>query len=552
MVLLPGILLILLGLSCALLMHGYRGLRSLGPLLEVYLKSGKEVISGNQLLARRRTGQAIRIWGLRVAVLMLIVALPYDFFLISKAVLAVEVLMKEQAAAGNVFLAWSLLAATVSFLPLALIVIRKFLKKLRLNNAILRGMDVGIWPEEEKKVLDGRLSPFVAAIIFLTFYWFVIYGLFVGPELLRVIVEDIARSVQCMKGVEAIIHPQGIHDFSEGLACVEYEGRYGYVDKAGNWAVAPTFEDADAFCQGLARVKVDGAWGYINRAGEMVVEPRFQEALSFSEGLAMVRLEGKCGFIDESGMLVIPPRFDDAGSFTEGLCPVGVRRRGEWMDYGYIDRSGDFVIEPKFWSVSVFREGKASVTADTNNYRRFFIGYAWEYDSEARAEKILDNICEWYIDHAGNPVIIKRFQGAMPYSEGRALVMEDGGYVFIDSSGREAFTVCGQFSGFFFREGTVYFYGEGGYGYLDLQGNVVVEPRFDGASNFSEGLAAVAVGDKYGYIDKTGNMVIPPCYEEARDFHEGLAYVAVGEKRAFIDKAGNEVIMIKPPREALP
>jgi len=42
------------------------------------------------------------------------------------------------------------------------------------------------------------------------------------------------------------------------------------------------------------------------------------------------------------------------------------------------------------------------------------------------------------------------------------------------------------------------------YGYIDKQGHFVVNPQFDEAGNFSEGMAAVRIGNdktgKYGYI----------------------------------------------------
>ena len=36
---------------------------------------------------------------------------------------------------------------------------------------------------------------------------------------------------------------------------------------------------------------------------------------------------------------------------------------------------------------------------------------------------------------------------------------------------------------------------------------MVIQPQFDEAYEFSEGLAAVLVGDTWGYVDKTGALV---------------------------------------------
>lgn len=64
-------------------------------------------------------------------------------------------------------------------------------------------------------------------------------------------------------------------------------------------------------------------------------------------------------------------------------------------------------------------------------------------------------------------------------------------------------------------------------GYIDVNGNYVIEPKFyDGEMFASNGLAGVR--DKnglWGYIDETGEYVIEPKYEYAGVFADGLAPV---------------------------
>jgi hypothetical protein len=91
-------------------------------------------------------------------------------------------------------------------------------------------------------------------------------------------------------------------------------------------------------------------------------------------------------------------------------------------------------------------------------------------------------------------------------------------------------------------------------GYIDRTGKIVIEPKWAGANNFSEGLAVVAVdspGYKEGYIDATGKLVIAATFDDAGDFENGLALVGIGEfglhgsgdhKFGFIDRDGKWVI----------
>ncbi|WP_416437619.1 WG repeat-containing protein [Phnomibacter sp. MR] len=94
------------------------------------------------------------------------------------------------------------------------------------------------------------------------------------------------------------------------------------------------------------------------------------------------------------------------------------------------------------------------------------------------------------------------------------------------------------------REGIKYFQVEkdGKTGFRDLDGNIVIEPKFDMAEMFSEGLSAVEVNKKWGYIDTTGKYVLQPKYEYAGSFHNGLASFRANDKYGFINRQWQETI----------
>lgn len=91
------------------------------------------------------------------------------------------------------------------------------------------------------------------------------------------------------------------------------------------------------------------------------------------------------------------------------------------------------------------------------------------------------------------------------------------------------------------------------YGFIDKVGKIVIEPQFEFANDFVEGLALVGIRNnelKSGYIDKTGKVVIS-LQSGGNDYSEGLAAIGVGEftmhgggnhKFGFIDKVGNQII----------
>lgn len=66
---------------------------------------------------------------------------------------------------------------------------------------------------------------------------------------------------------------------------------------------------------------------------------------------------------------------------------------------------------------------------------------------------------------------------------------------------------------------------DGKYGYMDRTGNVVIEPQFDSAASFFDGLALVKIGGSYRYVDASGKPAFAGEYENAVGFSEGLASV---------------------------
>ena len=83
---------------------------------------------------------------------------------------------------------------------------------------------------------------------------------------------------------------------------------------------------------------------------------------------------------------------------------------------------------------------------------------------------------------------------------------------------------------------------DGKWGYIDKMGKIIIDPQFDEALEFSEGLAVVKTNDKYVYIDITGKHIINQQCNSAYSFSEGLARMEIGGKWGFIDNTGAYVI----------
>ncbi|MBM3316031.1 WG repeat-containing protein, partial [candidate division WOR-3 bacterium] len=266
-------------------------------------------------------------------------------------------------------------------------------------------------------------------------------------------------------------------------------GRKGYIDRTGTTVEGIRFDDAYPFQGGFGRVQVSDECWFVNRSGRLAFRPGGADAplagraWRFSEGMALFMAgEGRAcryGFLDTTGRLVVDAVFLRADDFHEGLAPARDAGTGR---LGYIDPSGNWAIEPQFDEASVFAYGRAFVRAGD---KAGFIGRA-----------------------------------------GR----------FVIESGNRSYGIT-------FNEGLVVFGRNEKFGYADTAGRVVIQPRFDDAGVFSDGMAWVKVGDRCGYIDRQGNIVIRPQFEltGVDNYYDGMVLVTCQGKQQYMDKTGRVV-----------
>ena len=75
----------------------------------------------------------------------------------------------------------------------------------------------------------------------------------------------------------------------------------GLYRQEGKIAIQPQFERAFSFSEDLAPVKIDYKWGYIFKTGQIAIRPQYDGAFPFHEGLAIVKVGIATGYIDKTG-----------------------------------------------------------------------------------------------------------------------------------------------------------------------------------------------------------------------------------------------------------
>jgi hypothetical protein len=273
-------------------------------------------------------------------------------------------------------------------------------------------------------------------------------------------------------------------------------------------------------------ILVDGRMGFIDRFGEVVISPTFQNAGPFSEGLARVRVSGLWGYIRPDGSMAIPPEFVDASDFSAGLASVVVQEARP--DIG----SRQARHEDRLFRTYITAAGQPITESNLTETREF-----------ARVGDLQLAPAASVGRHRLIPMGLELLSFLSPTLQTRE------SWVVLEGTGQVAFSVHGAERVLAFSDGLAAFRQKPGWlrprsrwGYLDAAGSVAIEPRFQAAAGFSEGLAAVVLNDRYGYVDVAGELAIPPRFENAGPFREGRARVQVDGTWGFIDRSGALVI----------
>ena len=229
--------------------------------------------------------------------------------------------------------------------------------------------------------------------------------------------------------------------------------------------------------------------------------------------LIPVESNDKWGYVDEKGNFGINPQFEDAYFFCDGLARVQ-NSEGQW---GYINKKGEFVINAKYLRATDFSDGLAFVVA------------------EGEAPTCINKKGE-------KQFVLQDAQFVFPYHEGLALVyVKEKGCGYVDKKGNYAINPQFDYAGYF-HDGLARFENGDQWGFVDKKGNYAINPQFDYAGDFHDGLAPFKNGKQCGFVDKKGKIVINPQFYDTDGFSEGLAPVMQNDKAGYIDKDGKFVI----------
>jgi hypothetical protein len=368
------------------------------------------------------------------------------------------------------------------------------------------------------------------------------------------------------------IQYESIGEFEGHLAKIKKDGKIGCIDRSYKIIIPTQFDDLGNIESSPIPAKQDNKWGAIDQFGHWVFKPILicDDIGLFSEGIACFSLDGKYGFVNSSGTIVVPPKYFKADDFHEGLAAVKEGRDDDSL-WGYINKHGEWALMPKYISAYRFSEGLASVVLpidaknpyesqggifiinkngqeilNLSNYTSdtppvfqkgtIELSHIWECNSSTnyvyvinRKGKVISERIENRVD-VYEPSLIGLTDEEKEYAEITKIEDHLNEYqeetAIIESINDNSDAYNGQ---------------EKLFGFVNSNGATIVQPQYELAHNFTNGIAWVRKNGLWGCIDKTGHTVIPTQYISPNDEFYGWMCLQTNEGFTFLNRQGERI-----------
>ena len=269
------------------------------------------------------------------------------------------------------------------------------------------------------------------------------------------------------------------------------------------------YDNVTVFGGGMCPVEREGLWGFVDTKGTRYVSLQFVEVGPFSGGLApVVDSEGNAYFIDNQGnkkkVILNVENVEKLGLIENNVFAL---YNGEY--WGFYDGDGNHLFGT-YQETSNIGNGVAAVNT----------GNGWQlvdYDGKDLTGKTYEGV------HMDEKQIVHR--------NDRIFVAVGDGYQMIDTSGKvyskHTYEDVRLFNDTTYAAVKI----NGKWGFVDKNGDIVLEPQYEDARSFCNGFAAVKVDGLWGYINAEGQMVIVNTFVDAKDFTaSGTAFVMVEDE----------------------
>lgn len=298
-------------------------------------------------------------------------------------------------------------------------------------------------------------------------------------------------------------------------AAVKEDGKYGYIDENGSYAIDAKYGEAWSFIRGSAVVKENGLYGLIDKDGKYVVEPTYDSIIPFSSSCLIVSKDSAFGFIATGdGKVLLQPQYEKVFYYTAELCVV---QKGNAL--GIVNSKAKLVCPVVMQGFKeMFSTGAICIQSDTSDEVTMLLSLM---EKGAGATK------KGLLNVKGELIVMPKYDDIFDDAT-------NGFYYSFLSSPNAPVDTNLLDDDLSVAIGT--------YGIIDTTGKIIAEPVFEELPVYGDKMFRVKKDGKYGYANMSGTLVIPPAYEYAVAFSEGKAIVSIGSKVSIIDNTGKVLV----------
>ena len=280
----------------------------------------------------------------------------------------------------------------------------------------------------------------------------------------------------------------------DGRYIAENDGEEIYVDN--KYKYCKPFNDSCAIAVSVYDKHVK--YGLIDKKSNDILPPIFSYLKLLDNGLYKFKINDLYGLVNSNGNIVLPNRYNGIGKFEDDLACVQINvltdnSYDKKELYGYVDSLGNEVLSPSYDFIGK-RNNKYSVVMKNNLWGLFGIEnhQIKKIPNVAYLGPCMENLCK--INIGGN------------YNKNNKKI----------TGGR--------------------------WGYVSVNGQIVIEPSYEQAYSFSDGMAAVNINGKWGFINVDGVIVVPCEYDKVESsFKEGKGKLIRDRNVYVFDKNGKLV-----------
>lgn len=336
-----------------------------------------------------------------------------------------------------------------------------------------------------------------------------------------------------------VIIPLGKYKFlnpidEKGMIFAELKNKYGYIDIHQNIIVPFDYDELTLFSQELACVKKNGKFGFIDRKGKVVISIQFEDETYFQKtGLAQVKKNGLYGFINKKGKEIIPIIYQNADEGTSDSL-VSLNKRGKWAFFDSFGKQKTEFIYDEIALTSIDINGESESTFWKNG-----LILVRKNGKVAYLDKNLKEI-----------IPFGKYDFGERFNQNRiAIISKNHKYGIINEFGKEI--VKPEYDTLEhpeedYHESEIFEGKNKNYiTLLDKRGNKIYDKIKEYSFNFSrlenKGQRVYIIRNlknQCGVVDGQGKIIIPFIYDEIQDFHGTVnAIVKLKGKFGIIDSS---------------